>query len=377
VGLSCRSDGKIVITLGKGDSMAKEKTGKNTGKSKGTFARKPLWYKIFMITTLVIIMFLIGTIFYVYHLMALTNYDDGSDHVIQEDYFETVENPEEYIHLPEATLETAEKAESEGRSEKGIINILLLGLDQESGNLSDALIVVTLDTNNKAIKLTSFMRDMLVQIPGYANNKLNTPYQKGGIQLVYEVFSHNFDLDLDGYVAVNYNMLEKVIDKLGGITLYIDEAEANFQNTSNFISNPAYRNLIPGATQTLNGCQVVGYCRNRISLASSDFGRTQKQRTVLNAIYEKFKDQSLTDLLSLMETVLPYVTTDFDMMEMTSIATQVFESGLLSSDMEQFRIPIDGGYKDSWYNSMLVLDVDFDENIKALHSFIFGDDDTE
>lgn len=352
--------------------MAKEKMEKNTAKSKGAFARKPLWYKIFMITALVIILFLMGIIFYVYHLMSLTNYDDGSNHVIQEDYFETVENPEEYTHLPEATLETAAKTEAEGRSEEGVINILLLGLDQESGNLSDALIVVTLDTNTKAIKLTSFMRDMLVQIPGYANNKLNTPYQKGGIQLVYDVFSHNFDLDLDGYVAVNYNMLEKVIDKLGGITLYIDEEEANFQNTSNFISNPAYRNLIPGATQTLNGCQVVGYCRNRISLATSDFGRTQKQRIVLNAIYEKFRNQSLPELLSLMETVLPYVTTDLDTVEMTSIATQVFESGLLSSDMEQFRIPIDGSYTDSWYNSMLVLDIDFDKNIEALHSFIFG-----
>lgn len=251
----------------------------------------------------------------------------------------------------------------------------MLGLDQESGNLSDALIVVTLDTNHKKIKLTSFMRDMLVQVPGYSNNKLNTPYQKGGIQLVYDVFSHNFDLDLDGYVAVNYNMLEKVIDKLGGISLYIDADEANFQNTSNFISNPAYRNLIPGATQTLNGCQVVGYCRNRVSLATSDFGRTQKQRIVLNAIYEKFKDQNLPELLSLMNTVFPYVTTDLDLVEMTSLATKVFDAGLLSSDIEQFRIPVDGGYTDSWYNAMLVLDVDFEKNIEELHNFIFGEED--
>jgi len=359
----------------KGESMDKKKNERNTGKSKGTFARKPLWYRVFMISALVIIVSLVGTIFYVYHLMSLVDFDDGSGHVVQADYFETVA-PEEYTHLPEATLETVAevKKKTEGRSEEGIINILLLGLDQESGNLSDTLIVVTLDTNKKAIKLTSFMRDMLVQIPGYSNNKLNTPYQKGGIQLVYEVFSHNFDLALDGYVAVNYNMLEKVIDKLGGITLYIDADEANFQNTSNFISNPAYRNLIPGATQSLNGCQVVGYCRNRISIASSDFGRTQKQRIVLNAIYEKFRDQSLPELISLMESVLPYVKTDLDVKEMTEIATKVFESGLLSCDLEQFRIPVDEGYSNSWYNSMLVLEVDFEKNIEELHAFIFGED---
>lgn len=346
------------------------------GKKASGFSNKPLWYKIFMSVSLVIIVALVGVIFYVYHLMSLANYDDGSNYIISsEDYFDTVENPEQYTHLPEATLDIAEKADStNGRSEEGVTNILLLGLDQESGNLSDCLIVATLDTNQKSIKLTSFMRDVLVQIPGYSNNKLNTPYQKGGIQLVYEVFAHNFDLKLDGYVAVSYNMLEKVIDKLGGISLYIDAKEANFLNTSNFISNPADRDLIPGATQTLNGPQVVGYCRNRISLATSDFGRTQKQREVLNAIYEKFKNQSLTELLSLMETVLPYITTDLDTIEMTSIATKVFNSGLLSSNMEQFRIPVDGSYTDSWYNSMLVLDIDFEENCKKLHTFIFGDE---
>ena len=178
-------------------------------------------------------------------------------------------------------------------------------------------------------------------------------------------------------MAINYNMLEKVIDKLGGISLYIDADEANFQNTSNFISNPAYRNLIPGATQTLNGCQVVGYCRNRVSLKTSDFGRTQKQRVVLNAIYEKFKDQSLPELLSLMETVLPYVTTDLDLMEMTSLATKVFDAGVLSAEMEQFRIPVDGSYTDSWYNAMLVLDVDFEKNIEELHRFIFGEEEED
>ena len=78
---------------------------RSVGKQKGAFARKPLWYKIFMITALVIILCLVGTIFYVYYLMSLANYDDGSDHIVQDDYFETVP-AEEYTHLPEATLET-------------------------------------------------------------------------------------------------------------------------------------------------------------------------------------------------------------------------------------------------------------------------------
>ena len=359
--------------------MSKQDNKKTTkaGKIKKRFSEKPLWYKIFIISAVIIIVILLGLVGYAYHLMTLVNYDDTSDDTISPtDYIETVENPEDYTHLPTATLEEIESNGEEGRSIKGIYNLLLLGLDKDSGNLSDAIIVVTIDTKNKSLKLTSFMRDMLVQIPGYSNNKLNTAYGKGGAKLIYDVFATNFDLKLDGYVAVNFSSLAKVIDTLGGVSVYMTEKEAHYLNTTNYIADEASRNLEEfTGTHWLNGSQAVGYARVRHVEKGSeadDFARTTRQRQILNSIYEQFRNQSLPDLLNTMETVLPLVTTDLTLMEMTKIATDAVGAGILSADIEQFRIPIANSYTDSWYNKMLVIDVDFKLNNREIHEFIFG-----
>ena len=220
------------------------------------------------------------------------------------------------------------------------------------------------------------MRDMLVQIPGYSNNKLNTAYGKGGAKLIYDVFATNFDLKLDGYVAVNFSSLAKVIDTLGGVSVYMTEKEAHYLNTTNYIADEASRNLEEfTGTHWLNGSQAVGYARVRHVEKGSeadDFARTTRQRQILNSIYEQFRNQSLPDLLNTMETVLPLVTTDLTLMEMTKIATDAVGAGILSADIEQFRIPIANSYTDSWYNKMLVIDVDFKLNNRELHEFIFG-----
>lgn len=354
---------------------------KKSGGFLKSFKRKPLWYRVFMITSAVIIVILLGMIAYAYRLMSLVNYDDGQNiNIAGTEYFDTVENPEDYTNLPVASIEATEH-EGDGRSQAGIYNILLLGLDKESGNLSDSMIVVTIDTKNKALKLTSFMRDMLVQIPGYSNNKLNTVYRTGGIELLKEVFAKNFDLCIDGYVAVNFSSLTQVIDKLGGVSVYMTEDEAYYLNTTNYIADPQYRNLdVYTGMHWLNGAQATGYARVRhVSKGSEsdDFARTGRQRQILNAIFDQFKSQSLTELLSLMETVLPLVTTDLTIPEMTDIATKAVTSGILSSEMEQFRIPLNNSFQDSWYNGMLVLDIEFEQNITALHQFIFGDPEQE
>lgn len=348
--------------------MNKDSKGQN--KYIKRFMNKPMWYKVIMSVAMVSVVILLLLIAYAYRLINLVNYEDGSKTTISEtDYFETVENPEDYTHLPTVNDDEKQWNDGKGRHEDGVYNILLLGLDKDSGNLSDANIIVTINQNNKTIKLTSFMRDILVQIPNSSNNKLNTPYGKGGIQLVYDVFATNFDIKLDGYVAVNFSSLTKVIDKLGGVSMYISPAEAEYLNTSNYIADVNSRNLVSG-TQTLNGSQAVGYSRIRY-LGNDDFERTERQRKLLNAIYEKFRNSSLTKLISIMETVLPLVTTDLDSGEIIKIATETINAGL--TDLEQFRIPVNNSFTNSWYNKMLVLDVDFEKNIEELHKFVFGD----
>ena len=130
----------------------------------------------------------------------------------------------------------------------------------------------------------------------------------------------------------------------------------------------------------LNGSQATGYARVRFvdkGNEADDFARTSRQRQILNAVFDQFKSKSLPELLSVMETVLPLITTDFTIPEMPEIATKSVAAGVLSSEMEQLRIPLNELHENAYYEKMLILDIDFEANTKEVHKFIFEDEEEE
>ncbi len=97
-------------------------------------------------------------------------------------------------------------------SDTEIVNILLVGadknLDEQDKDVerrSDSMMIATLDIKHNKLKLTSLMRDMYVDIPGYGGYKLNAAYSFGGIKLLYKTLAKNFGIKLDGYVEVNFD----------------------------------------------------------------------------------------------------------------------------------------------------------------------------
>lgn len=264
----------------------------------------------------------------------------------------------------------------------GVYNILLLGEEAigmgDSRGRTDVIVIATLNTNDKKVKLTSLMRDTLVQIPGYRDNKLNSAYEKGGIDLLYQTIALNFNIRLDGCAKVNFKNFEKIINMLGGLDLTLTADEAQYLNTTNYISKKKYRTVKEGF-QHMNGNQVLGYARVRkratITGNNNDYGRTDRHRIVLNAIYEKYKTKSKVELAQLMFRILPMITTDID--------SDCFEM-LLNSFMkmnttkvEQLRIPANGTFTDNVkVRGMAVLIPDLNKNIDVLHKFIFGKNTT-
>ena len=110
----------------------------------------------------------------------------------------------------------------------GITNILLVGTDGEyveKGNRSDSVMLVTIDSKNKDIKLSSIARDTYVDIPGYSTEKLTHAYAYEGIDLLKEVFKENFDLDIDKYIAVNFVSFMDIMDELGGVEVNVEEKD--------------------------------------------------------------------------------------------------------------------------------------------------------
>lgn len=270
-----------------------------------------------------------------------------------------------------------------GRQEEGVYNILLIGEEAiGSGSArgrTDVIVIATMNTNNKTLLLTSLMRDTYVQIPNYKGNKLNSAYEKGGVNLLYETISMNFDIHLDGCIKVDFEDFEKIIDKLGGLELTLTKGEARYLNSTNYISNPKYRNVVAGK-QLLNGNQVLGYARVRkratITGNNNDYGRTDRHRIILNAIFDKYKTKSKAELATLMFEFLPMITTDIDDKCFEQLLNAFIEMG--TTEISQLRIPADGTFSDNVkVRGMDVLIPDYEANIEILHEAIFGDTSAE
>ncbi len=260
-----------------------------------------------------------------------------------------------------------------------ISNILLLGMETFGGaENTDTMIVASLDSQNNVIKLTSLMRDLYVEIPGHNNAKLNSAYALGGINELYDTIERNFGIKIDGYALVDFNDFEQVIDYLGGIDITLTRKEANYLNSTNYISNPAYRNVVAG-TQHMNGNQVLGYCRVRkvpTETEHDDFGRTQRQRIVLEKIFEKMKSKNIIQLGIIMNNILSNIDikTDITRSEYNAYLQQA--ANLKKSNIQTLRIPADNSYTNESYSGRYVKDVlvpkSWEDTRRQIYDFIYG-----
>ncbi|MDF2473105.1 MAG: cell envelope-related transcriptional attenuator [Anaerocolumna sp.] len=265
-------------------------------------------------------------------------------------------------------------------NEKHVVNILLLGVEEiEGASNTDVIIVASMNTVEKTLKLTSLMRDLYVEIPGYNNNKLNSVYAKGGIDLLYEVIDLNFGIKMDGYALVNFGSFEDIVDILGGVEVTLTSNEAYYLNHTNYISDPANRTVKEG-TQTMNGNQALGYVRVRYvstSTESNDFGRTQRQRAVLNAIFEKVKSKNIIQLGLQMNEILSKVpiATDISQKDFNSYLEEALS--LRVGELENYRIPSDGNFKNEKVQigslkQAVLVPIDWDATRLEIKEFIYG-----
>lgn len=275
------------------------------------------------------------------------------------------------LDLQEVTID-----ESTLDSDTQIVNILLVGADKreewsETGR-SDSVMIATLDKKHKRLKLTSLMRDMYIDIPNHGKSKFNAAYSYGGVALLYQTIAYNFDLKLDGYVLVDFSAFKKVINKLGGVDITLTEAEANYLIKA--YKHGTETKVKPGRNR-LNGRQALAYTRIRQD-ARGDFGRTARQRAVMQSILTEIKTKSFSEIMELFETILPFVATDFNNEEILSMVTDVVRIG--ATELDQQRIPMDYTYTQQRINNMAVLVPDVVKNKEKLQEFIFeyGGEDT-
>lgn len=245
------------------------------------------------------------------------------------------------------------------QEQEHIVNIMLIGQDRRPGEgrqRSDVMILCTVNKKTKELTMTSFMRDLYVQIPGYGGDKMNAAYSYGGMKLLNKTMQENFGIQLDGQVEVDFNGFKDVIDLMGGVDVYLGRTEANYMIAHGYD--------VFNGTNRLYGDAALFYARNR-SIGNGDFTRTERQRKVLNALFEKCRGMSLSQLQKLMEKVLPMITTDMTNREMLDYLTDLVPM-LVDMQVNTNRIPTDGTFSDRYVTgvgSVLLPDLEANRTI--------------
>ena len=250
-----------------------------------------------------------------------------------------------------------------------IINILLIGQDRREGQgrqRSDAMILCTINLQTKTLTMTSFMRDMYVQIPGYNDNRINVCYPIGGMPLLDECLEKNFGVDVDGNFEVDFGGFMDVVDLIGGVDIELTADEAAYLNRNGNwgVSNTAGAWSLKEGMNHLTGEQALAYSRIRY-IGNGDFGRTERQRKVLGKILEECNGMSIAQLNAMLREILPLLTTDMTNADIVGLAMKVFPM-LTDLKVNNVRIPADGTYRAATINGMSVLVPDLSDNREIL-----------
>lgn len=198
------------------------------------------------------------------------------------------------------------------------INAIFLGVPGEGNrapNLTDTLMIISADTNDKQGFLLSIPRDLLVKIPGTRSyTKINNLYQSNDINSVQAVLEEMTGLSFDYNMVIDLQGVKKAIDQVGGIDIFI---EKEIYDPAFPSSNNSYQLFtLKKGKQHLDGETALKYIRTRYD-PTGDFARMTRQQQVLMALKEKASSlhplwQSAT-ILSLWKTLTGHLQTNLNL----------------------------------------------------------------
>ena len=276
--------------------------------------------------------------------------------------------------------------DKEALTSDGVTNILLIGNDSRLGGedgRSDAMILVSISKTSGKILMTSFLRDMYVEIPGYGSNRLNAAYSWGGPELLMETIEKNFDIPVNRYILVNFEAFANVVDAVGGVDLDLSTDETlwlnAYLNEYNELRGMEFgydyiMDLEPGVKH-LNGAQALAY--SRIRYIGTDFGRTERQRKVMEELIKKLPMAVLTNSTGLMDGLCPNLTTNLTFNECYGLVLRL--PFIFGYERVSGSIPLENTWWDQNVDGMAVLGVDFEANKNYLYQnlYVKPEKDTE
>lgn len=265
---------------------------------------------------------------------------------------------------------------------KGYRNIALLGIDSRAddyglGNRSDCMMIASINQETNEIKLISVYRDTYVYVMENGTKRLDKithAYSYGGAQNTLKSLNEAMDLNITEFVTVNFDAVIAAVDSLGGVYIDIDESEIKYVNdyidATSESSGVKSSHITHSGRQKLDGVQAVSYTRVRYT-TGGDYKRTERMRTVVEAMLSKAKTLNVGQLNSFADTILPKIRTNISTSEIWGLIPKLASFKVT----ESIGWPYDtkGITLDRWYGVPVTLK----SNVERLHKEAFEQEDYE
>ena len=285
-----------------------------------------------------------------------------------------------YDKIQRVEIDSENVTVNEGAVKEGYTTVALFGGDSREGQLgagthADTIIIASIDNKTKEIRLVSIYRDTFLKQKDDKYNKANSAYFRGGPEEAISMLNENLDLDIEDYVTVDFKALVDTIDLMGGIEIDIQEEEVQYMNeflqeTADVAGTEA--NFIEHAgEQKLDGAQAVTYARIR-STAGGDYKRTERQRLVIEKIFEKAVKTKISTINKIIDKVFEQVSTSFSLKEALGLAAGVADYQLGETAGFPFEKQDDVRYKNC---GSVVVAQGLAENVQELHTFLYPNEE--
>lgn len=268
-------------------------------------------------------------------------------------------------------------------SNSKVLNILLLGVDEDTSDYgrSDSMMLLSIDKKHKKLKLTSFQRDTFVYVPdpeGGYRTKLTNAYSWGGVGLAMRTIEYNFGIRIDNYITVNFETFKTIVDILGGVELELTDREILYINCQIAQNNQTEYLDAEAGKVLLNGQQALWHARNRGGdvingvefYEGTDWDRTQRQRNFMQALIRDVKKASPFKLLKIADSVSTYITTDIEKSELKKLLLSCLIYRYYQ--VSQISMPSEDswGYEDNFAGNVIAV-YDWDKVQKDIIDFVY------
>lgn len=320
---------------------------------------------LILVTLLILSLALVGLAAYGSEfVLGQIDRTEGTEATLSQEQVDALENetddlPEGYTALDEDEIQNDRQAELIGTGDH-IINILLIGQDRRAGESrarSDSMILCTINTRKNTLVMTSFLRDLYVDLPdwngrSYQDNRLNVCYAFGGMGMLDLALKNNFGVEVDHNIEVDFGQFEDIIELFGGVEIELTKAEAEYLGEG-----------LKEGKNLLTSKQALSY--SRLRKIDSDFGRTDRQRKVLMALLEELGDMEADRMTVVVNKILPLLTTDMTDADITNYMVNILPI-LPKIKISSQCIPASGTYQNGSIRGMAVLVPDLEANREIL-----------